>query len=225
MNGYARQPVQPVGGIFQPTAEFRRDMGRDILRLAQGVNGGSLRDGGGAVHHVIVEPRGGPDDIRRRHQVAHPHTGHHEIFGEGIDAHRPLPHSWDRNHRRELSAAEDEAGINIVANGQQVMADTDLGDLFQILFGIDCAGGVVGSVEQQRLCFGRNQAFQPLRVQRKALLPISGQRHRGASRQPDLVWVNHKIGVGHNHLVPRVHNRHHGFRHADTTRRGDHHLV
>ena len=47
MNGYARQPVQPVGGIFQPTAEFRRDMGRDILRLAQGVNGGSLRDGGG----------------------------------------------------------------------------------------------------------------------------------------------------------------------------------
>ena len=138
-----------------------------------------------------------------------------------LDTDGPVPHPLYGDHGDELGAAIDEAGVDIIADGDQVVADADFCHLLQILFGVNSAGGVVGRVEQDGPGLGRDQAFQPLGVQGETLLPAGGQRHRHAACHADLVRIDHEIRVRHDDLVPRIDDGQQRFCHADAAGRRD----
>ena len=115
-----------------------------------------------------------------------------------------MTHPLNGDHGSELRAAKDESGVNIVANSQQIVADTDFCHLLKVLFGIDGAGGVIGGIDQNRPGLGGDQALQPLGIEGKIFIPPGLQKHRHATGQTHLVGIHHEIGVRNDDLVPGI---------------------
>ena len=158
----------------------------------------------GAGVEVLLALGHAVDDLRRGRDKADAPAGHGIGLREAVDNDRALLHAREGRNAGGFFPSVEQCVVDVVGDHQQIVLDGQLRDLRHRLARHDGAGGVVRSVDHQRLGVRRDELFDGLRLHFKVVRQIRGNADGRAVAVRDLRHVVQPLRVLDQDLVALV---------------------
>src|SRR5262249_36591898 len=166
-------------------------------------DGGLLQQVGRPYRNEVVRAADADGQLRVGDGVADAPTRDRVGLRDPGDGDGALGHARQRGDGNVLSAVVDDVLVDLVGDGEQVVAEGQIGDLLQLRRREDLAGGVVGAVEDDGPRARGDRLPQPIRVE--------GERGRlegdpdGLGARDDAARAVVLVeGLEDDHLVARI---------------------
>ncbi len=217
--------VEPLHDDVTPPVELARHLGHLVLRAAQRLDRGPLGDRGGVGRDLALHVGHRADDRLGAGRVADAPAGHRVRLRARVD-HDGARLDLGRERRdRDVTALVGERLVALVGDDPEIALDRELRHLGERGAGEHRAGRVARAVEHDHLRPGGDRRPQRGRVEVEPGRLLRDHRHRHPAQEPHLLRVGHPVGARDQHLVPRVHQRHHDVVEGVLRPAGDGHLV
>ena len=115
--------------------------------------------------------------------------------------------------------------VDFVGHYKYIMSDNHLGNGLQILPLHNCAGGIVGKGQNQKLGSVRDRRLQLLRGQTEFIFRLQINDNGRSPRHNGTGLVGDIAGLGNQHFLPRIQHGPHSDVDSLGTSHGDQHLL
>src|SRR5215469_3952668 len=203
-----RNAVQPRDEHVAALLELPDHCGHGAGRVFESLdrrNLTNLRGTGERVHHQHIER---VDDILPGHRVAEPPAGHGKGFREAVNDDRSLGHSGQRADGLVLSR-EQNARVDFIRNDPQIVFPCEFGDALERFFVEYGAGRIAGRVKNEHARLSGDFPGDFIYLRLKPVFLVEPEGNRFGSEPARKRGIDRKTGIGTEHLVAWLDERHH----------------